>query len=357
MFYKQFLKITDVFDEHFVDKFDFWLTTLSDSESKTISVSAVASRFEVKYGLANEIVKFAEREGILKKRYLVLCNNEDCEFFYDEFDVEEFIRVLGTEGYCHNCGNEFVISYENTIVVYKREKEPNVPESQIQNEIVKRIRNNESVRNFNLADSLVTRLNEIYDLFYSPEESAYNEMEKLKDKLDDEYPNTTLKGQAYEKLALHMFKAIRTFSGTNKLRTYTNQFDCTIKCPLTIECLWIFQRLSPYFVVECKNEKTTPSNTYFHKISDIMATNEAQVGIVFSRKPPSDEDIQIAYQQYLVNRNLPRQRYLLSISDKDLEALIMNRVNLLEFLDFKIIELTTNGRNATFEMFKQQNPF
>ena len=43
MFYREFLKITNLFDEHFVDTFDFWLTTLPDREARTISVSTVAS--------------------------------------------------------------------------------------------------------------------------------------------------------------------------------------------------------------------------------------------------------------------------------------------------------------------------
>ena len=72
MFYRQFLKITDVIDENFVTDFDFWLTTLPEQEARTISVSAVASRFEVKYSLADTIMEFAVKEGILKKRYSIV---------------------------------------------------------------------------------------------------------------------------------------------------------------------------------------------------------------------------------------------------------------------------------------------
>ena len=138
MFYREFLKITNLFDEHFVDTFDFWLTTLPDREARTISVSTVASRLEVKYSVAESIMGFAEKEKILKKRYVVLCANEECEFFYGEFDADELRDILGTMGYCHNCGKEFQISFENTRVVYERIKNPNVPESVIEDEIRKR---------------------------------------------------------------------------------------------------------------------------------------------------------------------------------------------------------------------------
>ena len=107
MFYREFLKITNLFDEHFVDTFDFWLTTLPDREARTISVSTVASRLEVKYSVAESIMGFAEKEKILKKRYVVLCANEECEFFYGEFDADELRDILGTMGYCHNSEKNF----------------------------------------------------------------------------------------------------------------------------------------------------------------------------------------------------------------------------------------------------------
>ena len=64
MFYKQFLKIIDILDKSFVEEFDFWLATLPERIAKTISVSTVASRFEVKYSAANAIINFAEKEQI-----------------------------------------------------------------------------------------------------------------------------------------------------------------------------------------------------------------------------------------------------------------------------------------------------
>ena len=103
MFYREFLKITNLFDEHFVDTFDFWLTTLPDREARTISVSTVASRLEVKYSVAESIMGFAEKEKILKKRYVVLCANEEFEFFYGEFDSDELRDILVTMCYCNNC--------------------------------------------------------------------------------------------------------------------------------------------------------------------------------------------------------------------------------------------------------------
>lgn len=361
MFYKQFLKITDSLDEHFIDEFDFWLTTLSERESRTISVSSVASRFEVKYGLADAIVNFAEKEGILKKRYVVLCTNEECEFYYGEYDADDLIEILGTEGYCHNCGEEFEISYDNSMIVYSKVKEPNVPDEIIRQEIAKRIGRTEGRTNFSLADSLAKSPNEIFALYYHPVESAYERLLEMKKNLDGPFTTPKEKGDALEELSLYLFKQIKAVNGTNKIKTYTNQFDCTIRFPQTSEIFpTIMKYMSPYFIIECKNEtdKTgkgkTPSNTYFHKLSDIMLSNDSQIGIVLSRGEAGAEDILIAYNNYLVCKNSNHQKIMLSISDSDLKALIDNKINLLEYLAFKMDVLTMNAKNATFEMFQNQ---
>ncbi len=363
MFYKQFLKIIDVIDEKFVEEFDFWLATLSAREARTISISAVSSRFGVRYGLAKAIVKFAEDEGILKKRYIVICKNEDCEFYYQDFDSEELIKVLGTTAYCHNCSQEFQISYENTIIVYSKEKEPNIPETLIEKEIAKRVGDIEQKNfcgNFTGADSLGQDINEIYDLYYKPDESAYEKMKQLQKSLDGPFTTTKEKGDSLEELALYLFKMIKNISGTNKITTYTNQFDCTMRFSETSESFpSVMQYMSPYFIVECKNETEasgkgkTPSNTYFHKLSDIMSSNEAQIGIVFSRGNPSREDINIARENYLTCRNSKHQKFLISISNNDLEAIIDKKVNLLKYISFKVDMLTMNAKNGTYEMFEE----
>lgn len=360
MFYKQFLNLTDAIDVDIIENIDFWLGTLPDNKTDNISTSFVASKFSISFTIAEIILAFASKEEILDKQYLIVCPNEECNLPYKTVDADELITILNTKEYCHNCEEEYIINYSNVYIVYRRKHKPDVPEHIIKEEILKRLNIGikselQKSENFLYADSLSENIEEIYDLYFKPSESAYIELKKLKDALDYDYSNTTAKGEAYEILVLKLFNCVKFMTGTNKLRTYTNQFDCTIMSPFTTNFTSIFQKLTPYFIVECKNEiKTTPSNTYFHKLSDIMSTNESQVGIVCSRKPPSNEDMQIAFQQYLLNRNLTKQRYLISISDEDLISIIEDKVNLLKLIDIKILEMTTNARNATYNMFNKK---
>lgn len=361
MFYKQFLKIIDILDESFVEEFDFWLATLPRRTAKTISVSAVASRFDVKYSVADMLMQFAEKEGILKKRYVVICSNEECGFFYDDLDADELISKMGENVYCHNCSREFKVSYENTIIVFSKEKEPYIPEEVLEEEIMKRIMETEekgSSGNFSNADSLAKNINEIYSLYYSPDESAYIELKQLKNSLDGPFKTTKEKGDALEALTLRLFKQIKNVSASNMVRTYTNQFDCTIQFSESSTSFpTIMKYITPYFLVECKNETTsegkgkTPSNTYFHKLSGIMDSNNAQIGIIISRGKPSKEDMIIAHDNFLLNKNSNCQKILLSFSDEDLDLLIDEKINLLKYMSYKMDMLTMNAKSIDYKKF------
>ena len=355
MFYKQFLKITAKIGLDFIEEFDYWLATIPDSKQGNISSSLISAKFNVPYSLADFILNFAENEGVLEKYFLVCCPNDECGLYLKKVEIDELANVLMEPVYCHNCDNEHMITPKDIFVVFRRKIKPDVSEEEINLEIKKRLNISDNI-NFNNADSLDKNKNDLYRAFYNPDQSAYEYFQQLREALDFNYgKNTTDKGASYETLALELFTNVKLIKGTNKIKTYTNQFDCSLLVHYDSMFPSIFNKMSPYFIVECKNEDITPSNTYFHKLSDIMSMNDAKLGIVFSRKPASREDIQISYNQYLLNKNTNRPRYMISISDDDLNAIIDDEVNLLDYLDYKVFELTTNARNSTYDMFKKKS--
>lgn len=248
------------------------------------------------------------------------------------------------------------------MVVYEKIKNPNVPECIIEKEIKKREERSKETVNFFIADTLAKKPKEIFELHYLPSESAYKELKNLKESLNGPFKTNKEKGDALEKLTLHLFKQIKAVSVTNRIRTNTNQFDCTVRFPQTSGIFpTIMRYMTPYFIIECKNEMCssgdgkTPSNTYFHKLSDIMSSTDAKLGIILSRGSASKEDISIAYNNYLLNKNTEHPKVMLSFSDGDLEALIDKRINLLEYLSFKMDIFTMNAKNATLEMFEKKD--
>ena len=72
MFYEQFSKITNLLNPEFVERFDCWLATLPSNNQKNITASSVAARLGASYTQAEEILKYAERQKILEKEFLML---------------------------------------------------------------------------------------------------------------------------------------------------------------------------------------------------------------------------------------------------------------------------------------------
>lgn len=349
MFYKQFLKIIEL-NKDFVEEFDYWLTTLPKHLQKNITASAVSSRMEVSYSVADTILEFSFREGILNKHYLIKC--PVCGTIIGLLNKEEIIDVLREGAYCEECDADKTITTDNVITAYEVAVKPDVTEDEIAKAIEGRLNLGGEKENFLQADSLSYHIDDLYEMFYSPNESAYKEFSELRTKLDLDYgTNTTEKGASLERLILRMFNEIKYIRGTNKIKTLTNQFDCTLLCGVKTVELSVFDYLRPYFIVECKNEKKKPDNTYLNKIESIMDTNDAKFGIVFGRQDATDPCFSISREHYLVSKNTKKQQIVITCSDKDLDYLINKKVNLLKYMEFKIFQVTSNSPKSRYEDF------
>lgn len=355
MFYKQFLEAKDIFNSEFVEKFDYWLTTLPKNNQKNITVSVVSSRLGVKYMLANYMLKFAEEKGILEKYYLVKC--PDCDFIIDIISKDEIASRLVEGVYCNDCEETKTIQANDIYEAYRVIKSPDVTEEAIEEAIVKRldVKQGNDI-NFNQADSLLGKKNTLYESFYFPDESAYEEFQRLRNKLSVDYgKNTTSKGNALEKLVLEIFGQIKYVKVTDKVRTGTNQFDCTALCGISTPYPSVFDNLAPYFIIECKNEPNKrPNNTYCNKLLSIMDTNEAKLGIIWGRKDVTSTCFTIAREHYLKHSGSGKNQIIITFSDTDLDEIIDNKVNLLQYMEYKVFKVTSNSKTCTYEMFLEK---
>lgn len=350
MFYKQFLTITDLLNPEFVENFDYWLATLPRNNQKNITASAVSSRLGVKYSLAESILKFAEKQQILERYYLVKC--PDCDYNLDTVTKDEIADLLVKPVFCDECEEDKKITLDDIYIAYKVIKQADVTEDEIAKAIEKRLNlGGDTDINFDKADSLSNDKDTLYEVFYNPSESAYSKFVQLRNRLDLDYGNhTTEKGKALEVLILEIFNEIKGVKGTNDIKTETNQFDCTFLCEIKTVYPSVFSYLTPYFIIECKNEpQKAPNNTYCNKLLSIMDTNEAQVGIVFGRKDATEPCFTISREHYIKHSSQKKQQIIITCSDKDLDYLIDKRVNLLEYIEYKIFQVTTNAPKTTYE--------
>lgn len=351
MFYKQFLTITDSLNPEFVENFDYWLATLPRNNQKNITASTVSSRLGVKYSLAEAILNFAEKQKILKKYYLVRC--PDCDYSLCAVTKDDIADILMKPLYCDDCEEDKHITVDDIYTAYKVILQPDATEDDIARAIEKRLNQREGTEvNFKKADSLSNNKTALYEAFYNPGESAYLKFTELRGKLDLDYgKNTTEKGRALEALILDIFNQIKYVRGTNDVKTKTNQFDCTMLCGISTTYLSVFNYLSPCFIIECKNEKKKPDNNYTNKIESIMATSNAQLGIIFGRRNATSTCFVISREHYLTKKDSSKQQIVITCCDEDLEYIIDKRVNLLQYLEFKIFQITNNSPQSTYEMF------
>lgn len=354
MFYKQFSEITDILNPTFVENFDYWLTTLPDNNQKNITASVVHSVLGGSYSQAEAILNYSEKKGILEKYYIVPCPK--CSYNLATVQKNQLAKVLLEPLYCEECNKEYSITPEDIYTAYRIILSPDVSEEEIGIAIEKRLSQEYGNDiNFIKADSLKNDKSVLYETFYNPGESVYDDFVQLRTDLDKDYgKDKTAKGRALERLILEIFREIKFVKASNQIHTGTNQFDCTVLCGVKTYYPSIFNDLSPYFIIECKNEDKIPGNTYFNKLLSIMDTNEAQFGIVCTRKKAAKTCHKIAREHYLVYKEKPKQRIIIAFDNGDLKYLIDKKINLLQYLEFKIFQVTANSFSSTWEMFEHK---
>lgn len=353
MFYKQFSVILDKLNPEFIKEFDFWLATLPKHKQKNITASVVSSQLEVSYSLAKIVLDLCVQNGILKKEFLIKCPvcSTILEKVEDVNDIEGILSSCGIE--CDECNEMMQITPDSIYNCYAVIKAPDVSDAEIEEAIVRRLETNTDV-NFSQADSLSNDKQTLYQVYYNPSDSAYEKFKAMRQDLDKDYgKNTTAKGNALEELVLKIFNEIKIVSGTTTIKTATNQFDCTFQCGIKATYLSIFDLLTPYFIIECKNENKKPNNTYMNKLQSIIDTNDAKLGIIFARKAATSTCFQISREHYLVTKQSER-KIIITCSDEDLDYIIDKRVNLLSYIEFKTNQITLNSSKSKYEDFVKE---
>lgn len=353
MFYNIFSSVPKEVNSEYVAQFDYWLATLPERKTKNITVSTVCGQLGGNFFQAEYMLEFARNVGILSRHYLVYC--PVCGGCLDVLEKDDDVTdTLLNPLYCCECDTEREISPSDIYSAYKVVRRPDASNHEIEDAMKKRMTEEIGKTNFTEADSLHKKTF-LYNYFYSPDESAYAKFKQMRECLDKDYgDDKTAKGAALENLVCELFKCVAFMKSSTKVRNETNQFDCTVLTQLDTSYPSIFNYMSPMFLIECKNEKKIPGNTYVNKIIGIMEKNETKLGILFTRRHAAVTCNETAYNHYLTKTYAPKQEIVICMDDTDLDYLIDKRVNLLEYLNYKISKFTSNAKNMTWEMFTEE---
>ena len=253
--------------------------------------------------------------------------------------VKSFNKIYEIERYytCYHCDANFEIEDEDVDLVYSFNQYPFDKGQQ-------RITQAEELFAYESVapsiDSLARYLSQnnknFNKLFFSPSDEDYQKLEKMYDSIFHEHITTKEKGDTLEELTRTLFSLCHHFT-TSSIRMQPNQIDCYVRNVLFIpgfsksDCV-------DSFIIECKNEKTTPKSGYINKLHSILRLSRNNFGIIVSQCKAPRTFLTLANSIFLSDSII-----VISCDKDDLDRIINQKSNLLECIERKITEVKTNS--------------
>lgn len=346
MYYKIFSKTTHKFESDIINKFDLWLASLAEKGGRNITASRVASELNIDFSTASDLLVFSEQQEILNRVYIIRC--PECDFIIERIPENVFFdpdtNILDKKHFCNSCGEYYNVDEEDVYIAYDIAKKPDKAV-----DINETPLNEENKGNFTQADSL-TNIEHLYKIFFAPSESAYNELLSMMQRLDGPFENTTEQGHALDNLVMKLIGNIKNSLCSTDIETTTNQIDCSAIIGLSTLFPSVLKYLEPSFIIECKNESKKPKIGYFSKLADLVINSDSKIGILWTRKKATKSFFEKSYHTYLRSEAI-----IINMFDDDLYELLVKRTNLLDYLSFKIFQVTHNSFDSNFEMFHKNS--
>ncbi len=342
MYYQTLLTLEKKYDKKIIEKYDSWLYNIPSRISDRISIAKATNELDIEFSMAKSILEDSVSLDILERRYAIKC--PECNHVIKIVSIEDLYNEINDINNCDACEFENLeITDEDIQILYKKKKiESDIIDS---NNIKKNLSytDTDSLRGF-FEDKILNP----NDIFYRPTEEQKNDMIKLFEKIGQKENNTTALGNQLRDFTEYVLRIVKVFESAN-VRTETNEIDCLVKNKLRIGIPYFLNELGSLIIVECKNEKSSPGNTYYHKIQGILNIFKSKSGIIVAIKDPTKPALKVANANYLMNGTI-----IVAINYEELRNVVYENLNFLDLLENKIIMLKTNattylGDNKVFE--------
>lgn len=304
-----------------LNNLDEYFSSLSLNARENLTFTNLQTHLKIDETSALELKTKLEENEYIIDYYVIYC--PECGLLIKKFsDIDE----IKDYEHCHNCGAQIVKDPEYIDIRFK-----------LNDRIFKFNYNNnntltsDAVREYSLKKA--NRNNFLYHLTKREKEELLSDLKKAINK--NLYMTTKQQGDALEHFTLKLFKKIKCLE-CFPYNTSTNQIDNLLKNKLhTI----IFEGLSKYIVVECKNEQKSPDVSYIDKLGGIINTfNNKKLlntGIVVSKTRPTKKFFDTSY----IYINSQNQLAIISITVEEIENLLKSNENLIDFIERKILNL------------------
>lgn len=342
MFYSQLLTLERSFSEELLDKADCYFSGLSADARKTISISRVATHLQCSYIESANFLKACIEINFMHK-YFVLCCPE-CGHIIKRL---ESINDIKSIEYCLCCEKEFekdeFDSAQDIEIRFEIIEDAPFEDGQHCIDSKKMKESAGAVLPDSLQFAWKHGLLEIGE-FYSVPDDGSDWIARAEAIMTTRYTSSTEQGNALENLTRDLFNQCTCFKATSEFTTKLNQIDGFVIVKRYFQGNF-FDEIGSSFYVECKNEKSTPKNTYLSKLSDIMGRAGCSFGVFVSKKPAPKTFRDICRDVYLV-----RKQVIICISLSEIIEMLENQENFMDLLHRKYIEVQHNANKNLKEL-------
>ena len=340
MFYPELLEIckgnTKLLSEELIEQIDNWLYMLPNNLCDKITITRFSQKFNIDYKLSMAILEKLSDLNVLKRIFAIHC--PECGHVIRITDEEGLVEAMYSINYCYACDeNDINISKSNIELRYKLIKNNYDPKKTIKlcDDILGREMKDPQSTIQDIIDECGYNVN---NLFYKPSVEQRKELKKLCCGVTQPCKTTKEKGDKFEDFVYYLLGLVKNFTVSEKARTEINQIDCMARNVFPLAGT-IMSEIGRILYCECKNEKSKPDNTYFHKIHSTMQLSQTKerdrrFGIVFSLKPPTSKAEDLARKCYIKNNII-----ILSFCYAELKDIVENNENFIDKLDQKTLQL------------------
>lgn len=294
------------------------------SAGSYITISNFAIKTGIDYSESVKVLEELSQGGFLEKMLAVRC--PECGLLLKTIMPEDY--AVDSQ-YCPNCDTNYDIDNDCVEVVFKVVKNPFAIGQENKTTLPV---HSSALKTFSLETFLKSGGSFNHE-FYSPSDEEYLMLAEKYGNIFKSHKTTKEQGDSLEDLVISLFRCCRHFSATKNVRFGDNQIDCFTRNKMYIP--GVSQLGMPdFFVIECKNEKEAPHITYFNKLHSILIQSSLQFGIIVSKFRAAKTLNKFAHDIFLRDKII-----MINLDSDDLKKIIIDRENLLEFIERKIGEI------------------
>lgn len=330
MYYSRLSMLSNLIENSKIEQLDKFFLELTENTNKNITVSKVSRAIDLSNEITSKILVRCRDEGLLSISYGIKC--PECGMLFKR--IEDIKDIPDDSLFCYSCEREVDISAKDIEVLFSL---TDTPLFNLGQQETKRVPPASPVVQGDSLENLLLAGNVLNNVFFSPIDSQYDELEKMYDSIFKETRTTKETGDKLEDLIIFLFNLSSAFRA-NGIRTTTNQVDCFVRNKIFLP-YGIFNLIGGRFVIECKNEGKTPKGDYMSKIHSIIMTangkgNYVKFGIIVSKERGPKTFRSLANKYYLANEIV-----VIAICGEEINELIKYKSNLFELIERKINEI------------------